>query len=269
MRLNKFLSHNTKLSRREADRAIFDGKVNIGRQVVIDPATDVDESMHIFFNGQQVKRKANYSVIVYNKPKGELVTKSDPQGRRTIYHSLGNDYIGFSPVGRLDFTSEGVLILSDAIDIVEKLMTSSLERVYKIKVSGEITRSLISAMERGIEIHNLAGANENTDIRNMEIPPFNWFQILKNGNNYSSLKVSISEGKNRELRRFFAQFNLDVLDLKRVSYGFINLNALPTGKKRFFTREEYTKLRKYLKFGEDGLNGSYKFADEDDTDFNN
>ncbi len=266
MRLNKFLAHNTKLSRREADRAIFDGKIKIGHEVIINPAIDVNESMKIFYNGEQVKRKANYSVIVYNKPKGELVTKSDPHGRKTIYHSLGDKYLGFSPVGRLDYTSEGVLILSDAIDIVEKLMTSSLERVYKIKVSGEITRPLMSAMEKGIEINNSAGANENTDIRNMEIPPFNWFQILKNGSNYSSLKVSISEGKNRELRRFFAQFQLDILDLKRVSYGWVNLNALPTGKKRFFTRDEYTKLRKYLIFGEEGLYNQNLVLKDNDRD---
>lgn len=145
-------------------------------------------------------------------------------------------------------------------------MTSSLERVYKIKVSGEITRPLMSAMEKGIEINNSAGANENTDIRNMEIPPFNWFQILKNGSNYSSLKVSISEGKNRELRRFFAQFQLDILDLKRVSYGWVNLNALPTGKKRFFTRDEYTKLRKYLIFGEEGLYNQNLVLKDNDRD---
>jgi 23S rRNA pseudouridine2605 synthase len=248
LRLNKYIAHNSSYSRREADRLIFDGKVKINNRVVVEPAIDVTDEMKISINNRYLKKREDYTFIVYNKPKGELVTKSDPRGRKTIYHSLGGKYRGFSPVGRLDYASEGVLILSDAIDIVDKLMKSPLERVYKIKLNGAVTKALISAMEQGIQIENsTAGAHEYSDITNMEIKPFNWFKILKSGRNYSILKVSISEGKNRELRRFFANFHLDVLDLKRVSYGWVNLNALPTGKKRFFTTEEYDEMRKYIK----------------------
>jgi 23S rRNA pseudouridine2605 synthase len=247
LRLNRFLAHNSHLSRREADRAIFDGKVKIDGKVVDTPAVDVDDKMKISLNGKAVMKKKEYTVIVYNKPKGELVTKRDPQERKTIYHSLGGKYRGFSPVGRLDFSSEGVLILSDAIDIVEKMMKSDLERVYKIKVSGKITEGIISAMKQGVEIRgSSAGGHEKTEITTMDIPPFNWFEIQKNSRNYSTLKVSISEGKNRELRRFFGNFDLTVLDLKRLSYGWVNLNALPTGKKRYFSKEEYEKLREFL-----------------------
>jgi len=250
LRLNKYIAHNSNYSRREADRLIFDGKVKINNRTVQDPATDVVDGMRVSINGKAIKKKDKYTFIVYNKPKGELVTKKDPRGRKTIYHSLGNQYRGFSPVGRLDYASEGVLILSDAIDIVDKLMNSSLERVYKIKVNGKISEQLIKAMENGITITNsTAGAYKDSSIENMEIPPFNWYKIGKVSRNYSTLKVSISEGKNRELRRFFANFHLNILDLKRVSYGWINLNALPTGKKRFFTKEEYDELRRFLKIG--------------------
>jgi 23S rRNA pseudouridine2605 synthase len=248
MRLNRFIAHNSNLSRREADVAIFDGKIKINGKVATNPAIDVDSEMRVSLNEKPVKKREEYSVIVYNKPKGELVTKSDPKDRKTIYHSLGGKYRGFSPVGRLDFSSEGVLILSDNIEIVERLMASSLERVYKIKLNGLITKDLMTAMQNGLEIRgSSAGGHEATKVENMDIQAFEWFEILKSGNNYSSIKVSIKEGKNRELRRFFAQFNLDVLDLKRVSYGFVNLNALPTGKKRFFTKEEYTELRTFMK----------------------
>lgn len=247
MRLNKYIAHNSNYSRREADRLIFDGKVKINNKVIYEPGIDVDNEMKISINGRALKKRANYTLIVYNKPKGELVTKHDPKGRKTIYHSLGGKYRGFSPVGRLDYSSEGVIILSDAIDIVDKLMSSSLERVYKIKVNGKIGDPLIKAMENGITIESSVGGHKNSPISTMEIQPFNWYKILKIGRNYSTLKVSISEGKNRELRRFFANFNLDVLDLKRVSYGWVNLNALPTGKKRFFSKDEYDELRKFLK----------------------
>ncbi len=246
MRLNRYIAHNSRYSRREADQLIFDGKVKIDGKVISNPATTI-ENEKVSVNGNLITKKSEYTFLVYNKPKGELVTKSDPQGRRTVFHSLGSRYRGFSPVGRLDFSSEGVLIFSDAIDIVDKLMSSDLERVYKIKVAGKITQAVISAMESGLEIPDNVGGHEKSEITNMEIQKFNWFEIQKNSRNYSILKVSISEGKNRELRRFFANFGLDVLDLKRVSYGWINLNALPTGKKRFFSKEEYDELRKFLK----------------------
>jgi 23S rRNA pseudouridine2605 synthase len=247
MRLNKYIAHNSIHSRREADRLIFDGKVMVNGQIAKTPAIDVDSDFKIIVNGRYLKKREEYTILVYNKPKGELVTKSDPKGRKTIFHSLPTKYRGFSPVGRLDYASEGVLILSDAIDIVDKLMTSNLERVYKIKVSGAITQRVIQAMEKGVEIEkSQKGAHEYSTIDNMSIPPFNWFKIIKSGRNFSTLKVSISEGKNRELRRFFGEFDLNVLDLKRVSYGFINLNALPTGKKRFLSTEEYDMLREFI-----------------------
>ncbi|EJF06593.1 pseudouridine synthase family protein [Thiovulum sp. ES] len=251
MRLNKFIAHNSKFSRREADKLIFEGRVKINGKTVETPAVEVTDKMKISINGKAVYKKSEYTVVVYNKPKGELVTTSDPRGRKTIYHSLGGNFKGYTPVGRLDYASEGVLILSNAIDIVDKLMKSDLERVYKIKVSGRVGENVIEAMEKGLQIRgsNL-GAFEGTEIRDMDIEPFKWFDIAKSNKNYSILKVAITEGKNRELRRFFAHFNLEVLDLKRVSYGWVNLNALPTGKRRFFSKEEYDELRNFLKSDE-------------------
>ena len=81
----------------------------------------------------------------------------------------------------------------------------------------------------------------------MRFAPFIGYQIQKNDKNYSKLKVAISEGQNRELRRFFGHFGTDVLDLKRIEFGGISLNNLPTGKSRFLSREEYRNLRAYIK----------------------
>jgi 23S rRNA pseudouridine2605 synthase len=263
MRLNKYIAQNSSFSRREADRLIFDGAVKIENKVVTNPATDVDENTKLFLKGKLLKKKLDSTVIVYNKPRGELVTKSDPEGRKTIYHSLGGKYRGFRPVGRLDFTSEGVLILSDSIEIVDALMHSQLERVYKVKVSGFITPKVVSAMENGLNIRgSKEGANEHTKITDLNLLPFNWYEIVKNHPNYSIVKISLSEGKNREIRRFFANLDLDVLDLKRLSFGWINLNNLPTGKKRFFSRKEYEELRAFMK-EKRGQNGDKKSSDKD------
>ncbi|QOG13266.1 pseudouridine synthase [Arcobacter sp. FWKO B] len=249
-RLNKFISHNSKYSRREADTLISEGKVSINGKVVTDLSQKVTNEDKVEVNGKRIKFEENkmYTVIVYNKPKGELVTKSDPQGRKTIYDSLGAKFKHFLPIGRLDYASEGVLLLSDNVDVVNALMHSNLERIYRLKISGYITSSMIKAMEEGITIEDASkGAHKHSEIKSMTFAPFNAYQIQKNDKSYSKIKVVISEGKNRELRRFFGYFDSEVKDLKRVEFGGISLNNLPTGKTRYLTKDEYKSLRTFLK----------------------
>jgi 23S rRNA pseudouridine2605 synthase len=249
MRLNKFISHHTTYSRREADRLIFDGRVKVNKQTVTNPAYEVEDGDKVSVNSKPVKISSKYTCIVYNKPKGELVTKKDPQGRKTIYDSLPRKFKHFISVGRLDFASEGLLILTDSPKIAEALMKSNLPRVYRLRIKGSITEEMLKAMEEGIEV-GIEGAHKNTDINNITLKPFLNVQIIKNSPKFSTLKVAIEEGKNRELRRFFAHFGRDVMDLKRLSYGWVSLNALPVGKTRYFDKKEYKLLKEFLKKGE-------------------
>jgi 23S rRNA pseudouridine2605 synthase len=246
MRLNKFISHHTTYSRREADRLIFDGRVKVNKQTVTNPAYEVEDGDRVSVNSKPVKISSKYTCIVYNKPKGELVTKKDPQGRKTIYDSLPRKFKHFISVGRLDFASEGLLILTDSPKIAEALMKSNLPRVYRLRIKGSITEEMLKAMEEGIEV-GIEGAHKNTDINNITLKPFLNVQIIKNSPKFSTLKVAIEEGKNRELRRFFAHFGRDVMDLKRLSYGWVSLNALPVGKTRYFDKKEYKLLKEFLK----------------------
>ncbi|MDN5092608.1 pseudouridine synthase [Aliarcobacter butzleri] len=249
IRLNKFLSHNSNYSRREADKLIEEGKIRVNNKVVTDLATKVKSTDKIEIGKKLIKEEKNklYTVIVYNKPKGEIVSKKDPQGRKTIYDSLEHKYKHFLSVGRLDYSSEGLLLLSDSVDIVNALMHSDLERVYKIKLNGVITPAVEQAMQSGITIEDAtSGAYKGTKIKSMSFAPFLAYDIQTNGTKHSKIKVVINEGKNRELRRFFAHFNLDVLDLKRLEYGGISLNNLPTGKSRYLTKEEYKNLRIFM-----------------------
>jgi 23S rRNA pseudouridine2605 synthase len=246
LRLNKFISHHTTFSRREADNLIFDGRVKVNGRVVKTPAYEVLEGDKVSVNGKPVKRSTRYTCIVYNKPRGELVSKKDDRGRKTIYDSLPKKFKYFIPVGRLDFASEGLLILTDSPKVANALMNSDLPRVYKLRIRGNITDEMIEAMKNGIVVGK-KGAHPLNDEDKLEIKPFLNFQIVKNSPKYSTLKVAISEGKNRELRRFFAHFNRDVLDLKRLSYGWVSLNALPTGKVRYFNKKEYKLLKEFLK----------------------
>jgi len=250
IRLNKFISHNSRFSRREADRLIEEGKVEIEGKVITDLATKVSEETIVKVNGRTVRVDTSRqpTVIVYNKQKGEIVSKKDPQGRTTIYDTLPSKFSHFIPIGRLDFTSEGVLLLTDNVDIANALMHSKLERVYKIKIAGEITEGMEQAMQNGMQVDDArAGGHSKSDILSMEFSPFNGYQVQKIGKNFSTLKVSISEGKNRELRRFFAHFDTPVTDLKRIDYGGITLNNLPSGRNRYLDKKEYQDLRAYIK----------------------
>ena len=150
-------------------------------------------------------------------------------------------------VGRLDYASEGLLLLSDSVDIVNALTHSDLERVYKLKVNGKIEHKVEVAMQQGLELENATeGGFKTSKIRSMTFAPFLAYDIQSNNENFSKIKVVINEGKNRELRRFFANFGLDILDLKRLEFGGISLNNLPTGKSRFLNKEEYKNLRIFM-----------------------
>ncbi|MGZ8546412.1 MAG: pseudouridine synthase, partial [Sulfuricurvum sp.] len=252
MRLNKFIAHYSTYSRREADQAILDGYVRIDGEIEKNPAVSVDErSANVMVSGHKITATDQFTVIVYNKPRGELVTKKDPQKRKTIYDSLSSNYKHFIPVGRLDYASEGLLLLTDASRVATALMTSKMERVYKIKIKGPVTEGMKIAMGEGLELEDAsAGAHEYAEEGPMNFAPFYAYQVQKDQGDYSILKVAIGEGQNRELRRFFAHFGAEIVDLKRLSFGGIELNNLPTGKVRFLERNEYSSLRDFLETAE-------------------
>lgn len=249
MRLNKFIAHYSSYSRREADRAIQEGYVRVDGEVETNPATQVDErTAKVSVSGKKIVPTDQYTVIVFNKPKGELVTKKDPQGRRTIYDTLDKKYRHFIPIGRLDYATDGLLLLTDASRVANALMHSKMERVYKVKIKGEVTPAMELAMQEGLELADAtAGAHEKSEVTAMSFAPFYAYQIQKSRPDYSVLKIAIGEGQNREVRRFFAHFGAEVVDLRRLSFGGIALNNLPTGKTRFLTRSEYGSLYDFLK----------------------
>ncbi len=248
MRLNKYISHNTKYSRREADKLIEEGEVTLDKKVIKEFGYEVEEDDRIYIKGRPVKESTELTIIVYNKPKGVLVTKKDDRGRATIYHKLPGKYRHFVPVGRLDYASEGLLLLTDSPEVATALMESGLDRTYNLKLDKPITPEMITAMKEGLVLDDArAGAHEKSKIYSMEFAPFAHFEVRAEGQSFSKLRVTITEGKNRELRRFFAHFDAKVLDLKRVAFGGIELNNLPTNKTRYFTRREYDDIHKYMK----------------------
>jgi 23S rRNA pseudouridine2605 synthase len=248
MRLNKFISHNSKYSRREADKLIEEGEVTVNNIKMENFGYDVKEGDQISIRGLYVTEKTELIMVVFNKPKGTLVTRKDDRGRTTIYHKLPGKFRHFIPVGRLDFASEGILLLTDSPKVAEVMMKSGLDRTYNIKIDKPFTPEMEEAMKEGLFLDDArAGGHEQSKIYSMDFAPFVHYEVRNAGANFTKLRVTIAEGKNRELRRFFGHFEANVLDLKRVEFGGIQLNNLPTGKPRFFTRREYDDTHTYLK----------------------
>lgn len=248
MRLNKYISHNTKYSRREADELIRQEKVKINGKKVTKLATLVQNDDKVYIRDRLVYKKTDFTVIVYNKQKGELVSKKDDRGRKTIYDTLPKKFAHFLSVGRLDFASEGLLLLTDAPVIASRLMHGDFERMYYLKIKGEVTPEMIIAMREGYSSPDATkGAHEKTDIISMDFAPFLAYKVMESSGGYTKLKVVINEGKNRELRRFFGCFDCEVVSLKRVSFGRVNLGVLGKGKHRYLENSEYEDLREFLK----------------------
>lgn len=248
MRLNKFISHNTKYSRRAADDLISSSRVSINGKIISDLSSRVDENDEVSLDGKIIKIKAAHTFIVYNKPKGELVTHKDDRSRRIIFDSLPKHFGGFVSVGRLDFASEGLIILGDDKKIVSLLESSSLERSYNIKIAHTLSDDMIKSMFDGVYIENaLDGAHEKTTIKSMHIKPIKDLKILHQSTTHTRLRITITEGKNTELRRLFAHFKRPILDLKRVSFGPFFLNSLKSGSWRYFSKDEYKILRQLSK----------------------
>ena len=248
MRLNKYISHNSKYSRREADKLIESGEVTVNRKKIEDFGYDVKENDQISIGGLHVKERTELTMIAFNKPKGTLVTRKDDRGRTTIFHKLPGKFRHFIPIGRLDYASEGLILLTDSPRVAEVMMRGGLDRTYNIKIDKPLSNEMEEAMREGLILDDArAGGHEKSKIYSMEFAPFVHYEIRGVSSHFTKLRVTIAEGQNRELRRFFGHFEANVLDLKRVEFGGIQLNNLPTGKVRYFTRREYDDTHKYLK----------------------
>jgi len=245
MRLNKYISHNSKYSRRDADRLIETGAVTVNKKKMTDFGYIVQDGDHVAVNSIPIKERTELTMIVYNKPKGTLVTKKDDRGRTTIYHKLPGKFRHFIPIGRLDYASEGLLLMTDSPKVADIMMRSKLDRTYNIKIDKPLTPEMEEAMREGLVLEDArAGGHEKSKIHSMEFEPFVHYEVRGVTGKFTKLRVTIAEGKNRELRRFFGHFDANILD---VAFGGIELNNLPTNKTRYFTRREYDDTHKFLK----------------------
>lgn len=231
MRLQKFLANAGVSSRRKAEELIAAGKVKVNGKVITELGTKIDDAKDVVIvNGKQIK-SAEPVWIALHKPPGYLSTRQDPQGRPTVYDLLPENLRTLFYVGRLDMDSEGLLLMTNDGDVANRLLHPryEVERVYEVLVRGEIKPDKIQMLLDGVELDDGIATAETV-------------RVLGVKRNEMKMRVSLREGRKREVRRMMWAVGHKVLKLKRLSYGPIQLGRLPEGKWRKLTAEELRSL---------------------------
>lgn len=218
-RIAKVIANSGYCSRRDAERLILAGEVKVNGEVITTPAINVtDQSIKI--HNKLLSRQKETRIWLFNKPKGYIVTNSDPKNRKTIYDILPKSLPRVITVGRLDMDTEGLLILTNNGDVARYIShpSTAWSRQYRVKVHGFLDR---------IDFEKLA--QKGVVIDGMKYAPVK-ISIEKESNTTNTwLRVVITEGKNREVRKIMEHFNLKVIRLIRTSFGPFHLGRLPSG----------------------------------------
>lgn len=230
MRINKYLAQCGVASRRECDRLIAEGKVTVnGRPAGL--GDDVNDGDNIKVEGRPVSVKKNEYYLLH-KPKGYLCTVSDDKGRKTVMDILGDGVGRVYPVGRLDYDSEGLLILTTDGELAQHLMHPSNEvpKTYLVKVEGRLTEADLNPIRSGIEIDGYVTKKCRA-------------HIVETNKDYTKVELVLREGKNREIRKMFAAIGREVTLLKRTKVGELSLRGLDRGAFRKLTPAEVEYLK--------------------------
>ena len=232
VRLQKFLSGAGVASRRRAEDLIRAGRVRVRGKVVTEPGVKVDpDSDPVEVDGRRVRRQPPVWVALH-KPAGFVSARSDPQGRRTIYDLLPDRLRGLFHVGRLDLDSEGLLLLTNDGDVAHRLLHPSfaIDREYEVEVDGDIPDELLRRLLRGVRLED--GLARAVAVQRLS-------DALTGG---SRVRVTLREGRKREVRRMFKAIGHPVRRLVRVRYGPIRLGSLEPGRWRRLTEREVAAL---------------------------
>lgn len=229
-RLNKYLADCGVGSRRECDKLIADGCVKINGKIA-SLGANVEENDSVSVNGRRVTPKTKNYYIMLHKPKGCVTTVKDDLGRKTVM-----DFVDIKarlfPVGRLDYDTEGLLILTNDGDVANRLThpKNNVEKVYVARLSGSLTEAERQTLERGVEIDGRKTMPAKV-------------KILAKDEHHTRVEVAITEGRNRQVKKMFESVGKEVEFLKRVAEGELRLGGLQRGKYRFLNDREIEYLK--------------------------
>ncbi len=236
MRLQKYLADCGVASRRKSEELIAQGRVRVNGEIVTQMGSVVEPGKDtITFDGKKVSPEKQKIYIVLNKPAGVVSTCSDDRGRTTVMEYVGDIKERLFPVGRLDFTTEGLLLMTNDGRLANVLThpKHNVEKKYLAVIDSQISDEEIKKLEEGVTIDGYRTARAV-------------FRVLNKGESRTEMLCVITEGKNRQLRRMFEAVGKNVVYLKRVGVGDIKLGNLKKGAYRRLTGEEIDYLNKIV-----------------------
>ena len=218
MRINKYIASAGICSRRKADELITNGNVKVNGAVLTSPGYEVCEGDKVTVNGKPIDAERKKVYILLNKPIGYVTTVSDELGRATVMELVTDFEERLFPVGRLDYNTSGLLILTNDGDVANKLMHPSkeLDKTYRAVVSGILTRGKIARLEKGVDIGGFRTSPAKVEVR-------------KHNRNSTVVDITIHEGKNHQVRRMFKAIDTPVQTLERIKIGNLVIGRLAVG----------------------------------------
>lgn len=219
-------------SRTDARGWIHAGKVEVNGFVVENPDHWIDmERDRVSFDGKPLERQERIYILLY-KPTGYITTYKDPDGRPTVYDLLKDVDTFIVPVGRLDLDTSGLLILTNDTQFAERIMNPDFHvpKTYLVKASALLTEEQLQQLRKGVELSD--GPTRAAKVTR-----------LRDSGKHTHLEITLTEGRNRQVRRMIEAIGARVMKLVRVRIGDIAIGDLPIGKWRLLTRQELTKLR--------------------------
>lgn len=223
LRLNKLIADSGLASRRHADRLIEEGHVTVNGKRVFELGIRVDPiDDKVLVDGKPLRRKMQHLYLLFNKPRGVLTTMDDPHDRPTVADYLGDVPARVFPVGRLDWDSEGLVLLTNDGDFANKVMhpRSEVTKTYLVKLDGQPKPEQIKKLLKGVSI--VGGKVAARSVEKIRRPD--------GSDQYDWYKIVITEGKNRQIRQMFAKIGFDVLKLQRVAIGRLRIGSLKKGE---------------------------------------
>ncbi len=233
-RLARLMAHRGVSSRREAEEMIAEGRVKVNGRVVTKPCLVDAEKDEIRVDGKALPAAPPHVYYLYFKPKGLLTTRDDPEGRPTVFDALEGMPFRVEPVGRLDFETEGALLLTNDGDLANRLLHPSGEvpKRYLVKVWKKPSDEKLDAIRKG-KVYLEDGPTRPAKVRVME--------ETEAGNCW--IEVTVTEGRNRLIRRMFQQLRHPVGKLRRESFATLSIRGMERGSIRPLTSDEVRRLR--------------------------
>ncbi|MBR4038703.1 MAG: rRNA pseudouridine synthase [Clostridia bacterium] len=235
MRLQKYMAMCGVAARRKCEEIIAAGRVSVNGQIVAEMGTQVEDGDEVRVDGALIRPEEEKRYVLYHKPAGEVTTVSDEKGRETVMDRFRDFPVRLYPVGRLDYDSEGLLLLTNDGELAQRLTHPSCEvdKVYLARVTGNPSNEAIDRLRRGVYMEGDQRKTYPADVR-----------VVRDESLFSDIVVTIHEGRNRQVRRMFDAVGHKVLLLRRIRFGAVELGSLRRGEWRELTQEEIDALHR-------------------------